>query len=66
MNISHVHIHLVDKSGIVSLTHIDLGVSVEKGNRSPCYLTKMSKLYRGHGIVNGETQTHTKREYKFQ
>lgn len=30
MNISHIHIDLVDKAQIVSLTHIDLGVTVLK------------------------------------
>lgn len=67
MNIPHVHIDLVDKSRIVSLTRIDLGVTVLKQEIAPqCYLTKMSKLYRGQGIVNGETQTRTRSEYKYQ
>lgn len=59
VNIYHVHIYLLDKSRIVSLIQIDLRVTVLKEEiAAHVYLTEMSKLYRGQGIVNGERQTH--------
>jgi len=38
---------------------------VETGNGSPCYLTKMSKLYRGRGFASGEARSHASCEYQF-
>lgn len=38
---------------------------VETGNCSQCYLTKMSELCRGHGIVNVQAETPASFEYKF-